>query len=96
MVCTMPSPLLGHTRVLFELPASLWADRVSVVGEFNHGEPLALQQARDGAWRVIFDLPTGHQYHFHYLVDGERRTEFQIGSAAIVAAGLLGSLLLLC
>lgn len=91
MVCTMPSPLLRHTRVLFELPASLWADRVLVAGDFNQGSPLPLAQERDGAWRTVLDLPTGHQYHFHYLVDGERRTEFQSSGAT----GLLSSMLTL-
>ena len=77
MICKTLSPLPGHARVVFELLAALWADRVSVVGDFNHGSPIPLQQAHNGAWRAVFDLPTGHQYHFRYLVNGEWRAEFQ-------------------
>ena len=77
MIYKTRSPRMGHARVIFELPATLWADRIFVVGDFNQGSPLPLQQADDGAWRAVLDLPTGHQYHFHYLINGERRAEFQ-------------------
>lgn len=83
------SPLVGHARIQFELPASLWADRVFVVGDFNQWCPTStpLTQARDGAWRAVLDLPTGHQYYFRYLVNGEWRAEFQADGFA-TAEGL--------
>ena len=86
MIQKTHSLVAGHTRVIFELPASLWADRICVVGDFNHGQPqrTALRQERDGYWRAALDLPVGHQYHFYYIVDGERRAEFQAGSGLLV------------
>jgi 1,4-alpha-glucan branching enzyme len=85
MIQKTHSPLAGHTRVIFELPASLWADRICVVGDFNQGQThrTALHQERDGRWRAALDLPIGHQYRFYYVVDGERRTEYQAGSGLL-------------
>ena len=92
MICKTRSPRLDHERVIFELPATLWADRVFVVGDFNQGSPIPLQQTDNGAWRAVLDLPTGHQYHFRYLVDGEWRADFQADGYTI-ADGLPTSLL---
>ena len=92
MICKTHSPRSGHVRVIFELPATLWADNVFVVGDFNQGSPIPLQQADDGAWRAVLDLPTGHHYHFRYLVNGEWRAEFQADGFATVE-GLPTSLL---
>jgi 1,4-alpha-glucan branching enzyme len=66
------SPLPQHVRVVFELPAHLWADQVFVVGDFNGWDICAtpLHQARDGRWRAVVDLPHGSQYQFRYLIDG--------------------------
>lgn len=89
MICQTLSPLSSHPRVVFELPAALWADRVFVVGDFNQVSPIPLQQADDGAWRAALDLLTGHQYHFHSLVNGEWRVEFQTDSLVISLINLL-------
>jgi hypothetical protein len=88
MVRTTTSPLAGHVRVLFELPAALWADRVCVMGDFNQwcSTSTPLVQARDGVWRVLLDLPASHRYHFRYLVNGEWCTEFQ-GGGLVSGAG---------
>jgi hypothetical protein len=95
MIQKTHSPIAGHTRVIFELPASLWADLISVVGDFNQGQPhhTALHQERDGRWRAALDLPIGSQYHFYYVVDGERRAEFQAGSGLLGEREGLSSLL---
>ena len=67
MVRKMASPEVNHVCVLFELPSSLWADRVFVVGDFNQRSPTRtpLVQASDGAWRATLDLPAGQQYTQH-------------------------------
>ena len=36
MIHKTQSPLPGHVRVVFELPSCIWADRIFVVGDFNH------------------------------------------------------------
>jgi len=58
--------------VTFELPATLWAGDVAVVGEFNGWNPHShrLAQDRDGAWRLSLELEPGRRYEFRYLVDG--------------------------
>lgn len=78
MVHKLHSPLANHRRVLFELPSSLWADRVFVVGNFKQGAQVRtpLTQARDGVWRATLDLPVGRQYQFHYLVNGAWTADF--------------------
>src|SRR5437763_551356 len=77
MIYKTASPQADPTRVTFELPASLWADRILVVVEGPQLRPQAtsLRQEWDGAWRANLDLPSHEPYHFHYLVDGEWRTD---------------------
>lgn len=77
MLYKTSSPKPGHVRVVFELPASLWADRVFVVGDFNNWSRTAtpLRQNRYGVWQVILDLPVGRSYEFRYLIDGRWYTE---------------------
>ena len=95
MIHKSHSPIVGHTRVLFELPASLWAHQVSVVGDFNQWCPqqTPLTQERDGAWRTALDLPRGQHYHFHYVVDGEWRTERHADGFTTLRSGCPTSLL---
>ena len=79
MVLKAFSPVTEHTRITFELPSSLWADRVYVVGDFNHWSQTStpLTQARDGAWRATLDLPIGKQYQFYYLINGRSHADNQ-------------------
>jgi len=94
MVRKIYSPFSTYMRVVFELPASLWAARIVVVGDFDracdHGQPCPIPfvQDRDGTWRVMLDLPTGQQYHFHYLVDGEWRTDFYADGSILIDGSL--------
>jgi 1,4-alpha-glucan branching enzyme len=59
------------TRVTFELPASMWAESVSVVGDFNAWSCAAhpMHQGADGTWRLTVDLDQPGAYRFGYLVD---------------------------
>jgi 1,4-alpha-glucan branching enzyme len=63
----------GLARVTFELPATVWADQVSLVGEFNNWDdqvtPMT-QDRSDESWRATIDLKAGHRYRFRYLLDG--------------------------
>ena len=79
MIYKTPSPRPGHMRVVFELPSSVWADDICLVGEFNDWDHrnIPLTQERDGAWRAQVDLPAGGHYKFGYLVNGQWQTDRQ-------------------
>lgn len=65
----------GLARVTFELPATVWADQISLVGEFNnwdHQVTLMTQDRLDESWRATIDLETGQRYRFRYLLDGNQ------------------------
>jgi len=64
-----------------------------VEGPQLRSQATALTQERDGAWRIQLDLP-GHQaYQFHYLVDGEWRTDPQADGFATTPHGAYRSLI---
>jgi 1,4-alpha-glucan branching enzyme len=73
MITKEPLPDGKNVRVTFELPSSIWAERVNLVGDFNdwsttHDE---MRQANaSGKWRISLILPVGRQYQFRYLVNG--------------------------
>lgn len=77
MIRKQHSPVPGCVRVCFELPSCIWADRISLVGDFNNWDRQAtpLKQERDGVWRAVLDLPSGQHFAFCYLIDGNRQTD---------------------
>lgn len=95
MIYKTDSPRAHHTRVTFEVPASLSADRIVVVVEGPEAAPSRhpLTQARDGVWRTQLDLPSHQPYHFHYLIDGEARTDAHADGFATTAQGAQRSLI---
>jgi 1,4-alpha-glucan branching enzyme len=63
-----------NVRVTFELPSSVWAERVNLVGDFNDWDTVKdeMRQSRNnGNWRISLVLPKGHTYQFRYLVNGQ-------------------------
>ncbi len=73
MIYKEPLPDGKFVRVTFELPSSIWAERVTLVGDFNgwDSDRDEMRQARsDGSWRITLVLPAGHEYQFRYLVNG--------------------------
>ena len=61
-------------RVTFEMPSSVWAERVNLVGDFNDWDTARdeMQQSRsNGNWRITLTLPKGQEYQFRYLVNGQ-------------------------
>ena len=59
-------------RVLFSFPASVCADRVALVGEFNGWYAIATLMVRNrlnARWEVAIDLRTGRCHRFRYLLD---------------------------
>jgi 1,4-alpha-glucan branching enzyme len=73
MIYKEPMPDGKFVRVNFELPSSIWAERVTLVGDFNDWDTNKdeMRQGRgDGSWRITLVLPVGRQYQFRYLVNG--------------------------
>ena len=73
MIYKEPLPGEDLVRVTFELPSSIWAERVTLVGDFNdwdtHRDEMR-QGRNDGNWRITLVLPKSHEYQFRYLVNG--------------------------
>ncbi|NTU85539.1 MAG: glycoside hydrolase family 13 [Chloroflexales bacterium] len=65
-------PIVGETvAVLFRLPASIWADRVHLVGDFNNWSTIATPMRRgEQYWEVTLTLTPARTYAYAYLLDG--------------------------
>jgi 1,4-alpha-glucan branching enzyme len=65
----------GQVRVIFSLPNTTFADRISVVGEFNDWDstatPMILRRP-DVEWSATLLLDPGQRYRFRYLLDGKQ------------------------
>jgi 1,4-alpha-glucan branching enzyme len=63
-------------KVTFELPpqAANVATGVTLVGEFNGWDSATtpMKRSKDGTYSVTLDLPSGREYQYKYLLDGER------------------------
>ena len=74
MIKRAPIKGKGLVRVTFELPSTVWAERVNLVAEFNDWDTMSTPMTRERAdanWRVVVELETGRRYRFRYLVDGK-------------------------
>ncbi len=61
----------GEVAVLFRLPASIWADSVYLVGDFNGWSTSATPMRRgEQYWEASLTLPAGATYYYAYLIDG--------------------------
>ncbi len=87
------SPVANHVRLTFELPDSLWADQVFLVGDFNQWSLTAtpFAQTRAGTWLATVDLPTGISCAFRYLIDGRWLTDFNADGSTSDSNGLYNS-----
>lgn len=58
-------------RVSKEMAAG--ADLVTVVGDFNHWNPIEtpMSQLKSGEFTAVLELETGKSYEFRYLVGGD-------------------------
>jgi len=94
MIRKVPSPKSDCVRIIFELPACIWADRIFLVGEFNDWDATVtpFTQSRDGIWQAIADLAAGRDYQFRYLVDGAWQTDFHADGWAINEYGSQNSI----
>jgi 1,4-alpha-glucan branching enzyme len=70
----------GKVVITFEIPGSIWADRIYLVGDFNDWDQESLPFRHNGRddWQVEVELDRGREYHFRYLIDGNYwRSEWQ-------------------
>lgn len=59
-------------RITFSLPEAIWADQITLVGDFNQWNTQSHALARNGSgvWRITVDLEPRRAYQFRYLADG--------------------------
>jgi 1,4-alpha-glucan branching enzyme len=57
--------------VTFEIPDSVWAERINLVGDFNDWDRdnLPFRRTRGGNWKIEVEIDQGREYHFRYLLD---------------------------
>jgi 1,4-alpha-glucan branching enzyme len=61
----------GLVRVTFALPATIWADTVHVVGDFNGWNERATPlRHTETAWMITLELAAGYEYQYRYLLNG--------------------------
>ena len=74
MIQKQPSPNSGKILVTFRIPQSIWADRITLVGDFNNwnetSDPL-IRTRLDPDWHITLELDAGRRYQFRYLRDGK-------------------------
>ena len=72
MIVKKPSSNPAKMLVTFQLPSTIWAETVHLVGDFNdwsrHTNPL--KRAASGMWEITLELDADETYQFRYLVDG--------------------------
>jgi 1,4-alpha-glucan branching enzyme len=64
----------GNVRITFRVSHYIWADTISLVGEFNDWDAQShpLRRSRDdGEWHISLLLKANSSYRFRYLVDGK-------------------------
>lgn len=73
MICKRPSPNKGKVIVTFEIPGTIWAEQINLVGDFNNWDPHSLPFRRNwqGTWQIELELEAGRTYSFRYLLDGQ-------------------------
>ena len=74
MIAKQPSDKPERLLVTFQLPGSIWAESVHLVGDFNgwnrHSHPLVHSRDGDSMWEITLELEAGKTYQFRYLVNG--------------------------
>jgi 1,4-alpha-glucan branching enzyme len=85
----------GKVRVTFSLPASIWADQVRLVGDFNGWNTASTPLRRDEqCWSISVLLDKGCTYAYRYLVDHEWMTDWNADGFATGSDGREQSLVI--
>ncbi len=63
---------INVTKVTFYTPASLDAEAVNLVGDFNDWSEKAtpMEMLKDGRFKIVIELEPEKEYQFRYLVNG--------------------------
>jgi 1,4-alpha-glucan branching enzyme len=73
MIGKRPSANDNRVIVSFEIPGSIWAERINLVGDFNGWDrhSLPFHRNREDNWHLELELERGREYRFRYLIDGD-------------------------
>jgi 1,4-alpha-glucan branching enzyme len=97
MIRKRPSADESKVVISFAIPASLWADRVHLVGDYNGWDRESLPFRFNGRddWQVEVELERGREYHFRYLIDGNHwRNDRHADLHSLGAGGMLDSVVI--
>ena len=97
MIHKRPSTDTGKLVITFEIPGSIWADQIHLVGDFNGWDPesLPFRQNRKGNWQGEVALEQGREYRFRYLVDGAHwRSDGHADQYAVGSDGFYDSVII--
>ena len=74
MIYKRPSTNKSKVIVTFEIPGTIWAERINLVGDFNNWdtESLPFRHNRQENWQIEIELEAGREYRFRYLFDGDQ------------------------
>lgn len=65
------SPHPDKVLVTFTIPASVWADTIHLVGDFNNWNTTShLLVLNDDNWTITLELEKGREYRYRYLFNG--------------------------
>jgi 1,4-alpha-glucan branching enzyme len=72
MIDKRPATSSDKVIVRFEVPGTIWTERINLVGDFNNWdrESLPFRRNRGGNWHIELELDAGDEYRFCYLLDG--------------------------
>lgn len=74
MIEKKASPKGKSVRVVFELPADVANESVTVVGDFNEwkaDKDVMKLDKKSGVWKKAITLKPGNSYQFRYFIDGQ-------------------------
>lgn len=71
-------------RLTFTVPAEIWVERISLVGETNawNRDSQIMAEQNDGSHSVTIEVPAGPSYRFYYLCDGVAMSDSQADAFA--------------
>ena len=74
MIYKKPSISQGKVRVTFRIPGSIWAEQISLVGDFNmwDSQNMPLRRNWQADWEAEVEVDSESEYRFRYVIDGER------------------------
>jgi 1,4-alpha-glucan branching enzyme len=74
MIVKQPCDKPNRILVTFQVPSSVWAESIHLVGDFNgwnrYSHPMIRSRGDDGVWQVTIELDQGKTYQFRYLING--------------------------